>query len=137
MKKGQITLDLLIAIFLGLFILTWIESYNTMQYQEAQRQGISQETASIAISEGSIMNAFYAIQPDGDHAELPGYRATDFLDETTTNKQTIDDYLEVNTRYEDQEFQYRYPFYTTPEEEIDYHERCEEPEEIKDDPCIR
>jgi len=133
MKKGQITIDLLMAIFLALFLLSWIESYHFVQYQEAQRQGASQETASIAISEGSIMNTFYAMNTGEDHAELPGLETTQFLDEITTTKQTVEGYLQVNAQYEEERFQYSYPVPLG----VDYYEECEEPEGIEDDPCVR
>ncbi len=135
-NKGQVTLDVLIAIFLSLFVLTWLQGYITIQQQEAEKQGISQETASIAISEGSVMNTFYAMNPSdmGDYAAIPGLETTRFLEDTDTYKQKEydDEELQIESHLDDLIFEYAY---RVPETMV-YYEECPDGE-IEGEPCVR
>ncbi|MFW5902314.1 MAG: hypothetical protein ACOCTT_00290 [archaeon] len=130
MEKGQITLDLLLAVFLSLFVFVWLQGYITVQSQETQNQGIRKETASIAIAEGSIMNSFYALNPgEEDYAELPGFNPTEFLEEITTEKSTTGEELEIESSFKEEQFTYSYPVL-----DLNYYEDCDEAE---GEPCVK
>lgn len=130
MKKGQITLDLLLAVFLSLFIFVWLQGYITVQHQETQNQGIRQETASITIAEGSIMNSFYALNPkEGDYSELPGFTPTEFLEEIEIQKTTSEDKLRSETSFEEIDTIYEYPVL-----DLNYYESCDE---TGGNPCVK
>lgn len=125
MKKGQMTLDLMIAVLISIFVITWLQGYVKVQVKTTENQGITQETASIAMSTGSIMNSFYALDPsDGDYAELPNSSFKSFTEQVDLQlkKEGNDQSIEANSTYGSKSTIYKYPVPTG----INYQSTCTE-----------
>lgn len=121
------------AILITLFILTWIQGFIDIQTEQTQTVGIQQETSYVAMSSGSIMNTFYASNPDtGDYTKAITPRIKNLLGPVnyTVNKSQGDDAITVTTLYEEENATYSYPVYGN----TTYHENCSE---TGGEPCVK
>lgn len=102
MNNGQMTIDFLVAVMLSLFLITWIQGFISVQSNQIQRFGVTQETAQASISVGSVINTFYAMNPgSNDYARALDPEIRGFLKETNYDiqKSPGDDQVVVSTRY--------------------------------------
>lgn len=111
MRRGQVTLDLLVAVMVSLFLITWIQGFISIQTDQSQKMGITQENAQATIAAGSTMNAFYAMNPGGnDYAESIDPKITSFLKETEYSivKNSRENELTITTQHGKDQVNYSY-----------------------------
>ncbi len=133
-QKGQITLDLFVAILISIFIFTTIQGYLLLQTDQTQETGINQELQRKTTAIGTIMNNFYASNPEnGDYSAIIDPGIKDFLTQptTTVTKGTNDEELTITVDYgEGKQATYTYPVPTG----IEYDSSCNE---VGGEPCVR
>ncbi len=111
------------AVLITLFLLTWIQGFIEIQTTQTQTQGIHQETSQVAISTGSIMNTFQALNPQtGDYSEAATLRIKNMLEpvNSTLTKNQEDNQITVTTFYGDNQATYSYPVHGN----TTYQENC-------------
>jgi len=71
MKKGLISIDVLIALVVLIFIVTWLEGFSTNRLLDVNSFGVQAQTNSLATGLGTQINAFYALDPGAqDYLDL-------------------------------------------------------------------
>lgn len=75
MKKGLMTFDMLIAIIAILLLFAWLQNLNILNINNSKEFGSETQVKGAALSVGSQINAFYAINPT----------STDYLDFSLSN----------------------------------------------------
>lgn len=71
MKKGLISLDVLIALIMVIFLLIWLENFATYSVSGINSFGVQAQTNALATGIGMQINNFYALEPGvGDYLDL-------------------------------------------------------------------
>lgn len=134
-SKGQVTLDLMVAILISLFLFTWIQSYIGTQAGQTQEMGINQELQRKTVALGTVMNNYYALSPESnDYSALINSEIKNMVIEpnVTITKQSADTQLTVTVDYGGAEDQATYT-YKVPQG-ITYDSECAE---TGGEPCVK
>lgn len=131
MKKGQITLDVLLAIIIVLILLTWMQSYIELQTMQTQEIGTARQTTETTIAIGSIINTFESLNPhQDDYAKIIDPEMKGFLEDPETGIDLTNSEITLSSDLQDLgfNFEYSYPLIG----EFSYEEDC-----VEGDPCVR
>lgn len=82
MRKGMLSLDLLIALVLLTFLVIWVQDYFVLISDNVDATGVSMQLKTGAIQVGTQMNIFYAGAESGEKMDITSFNISGFPDAT-------------------------------------------------------